>query len=78
MKLRGRNPEVRTVRATIPQPPKKQGRATLADNLNRYVRTRFPEYAELDSGAEVIGIPGFWQEPSGVVTFSLRTAPNLK
>ena len=29
-----------------------------------YARRNFPDYAKLH-GAGVIGIPGFWQEPSG-------------
>jgi hypothetical protein len=31
------------------------------------VRVHFPEYAKSHSGAGVIGVPGFWQELSGVV-----------
>ncbi len=46
-------------------PPTKRERATLAGILNDYVSARFP--AQSHSGAGVIGVPGFWQEPSGVV-----------
>lgn len=48
-------------------PQTKQKRATLAASLSDYVRARFPEYAESYSGAGVVGVPGFWQELSGVV-----------
>jgi len=48
-------------------PQTKQGRAALAGILNHYVCARFPEYAKSHSGTGVIGVPGFWQEPSGVV-----------
>ncbi|MEK6283038.1 MAG: hypothetical protein AABN95_21985 [Acidobacteriota bacterium] len=48
-------------------PPTKQERATLATALRRFVCNTFPEYAKLYSGAGVVGIPGFWQEPSGMV-----------
>ena len=42
-------------------------RAVLAGILNDYVSARFPAYAQCHSGAGVVGIPGFWQELSGVV-----------
>ena len=45
----------------------KRGRATLAGILNDYVSARFPAYAQSHSGADVVGIPGFWQKLSGVV-----------
>jgi hypothetical protein len=48
-------------------PPTKEQRATLAASLAEFVRTRFISYARLHSQAELIGIPGFWQEPSGAV-----------
>jgi hypothetical protein len=48
-------------------PRTKQDRATLAGTLNDYVRNHFPEYAKSHSGAGVVGVPGFWQELSGVV-----------
>jgi hypothetical protein len=48
-------------------PRTKQQRATLAGILNDYVGANFPEHAESHSGAGVVGIPGFWQELSGVV-----------
>ncbi len=47
-------------------PKTHDGRATLARALNSYVSRSFPDYAKL-YGAGVIGIPGFWQEPSGQV-----------
>lgn len=48
-------------------PPTKEQRATLAALLTNFVRTRFTSYARLHSQAELIGIPGFWQEPSGAL-----------
>ena len=48
-------------------PRRKQERATLAGILNGHVRVHFSEYAKFHSGAGVVGVPGFWQEPSGVV-----------
>ena len=48
-------------------PPTKEQRVTLAALLTHFVRTRFTSYARLHSHAELIGIPGFWQEPSGAV-----------
>jgi hypothetical protein len=48
-------------------PRTKQQRATLAGILNDYVGANFPEHAESHSGAGVVGIPGFWQDRSGVV-----------
>ncbi|MCA1576368.1 MAG: DUF3854 domain-containing protein [Acidobacteria bacterium] len=48
-------------------PPTKEQRATLAALLSNFVRTRFTSYARLHSHAELGGIPGFWQEPSGAV-----------
>lgn len=48
-------------------PPSRQERAELAATLSRFVRTTFPQYAKRYAGAGVIGIPGFWQEPSGLV-----------
>ena len=48
-------------------PRRKQERATLAGILNGHVRVHFPEYAKFHSGAGVVGVPGFWQEPSGMV-----------
>ncbi len=47
-------------------PPTQDARAALARTLNTYIRRIFPDYAKL-YGAGVIGIPGFWQEPSGKV-----------
>jgi hypothetical protein len=48
-------------------PRTNRDRATLAGILNAYVSARFPAYAQSHSGAGVVGIPGFWQELSGVV-----------
>ena len=48
-------------------PPTKEQRATLAALLTDFVRTRFTSYARLHSHAELVGIPGFWQESSGAV-----------
>jgi hypothetical protein len=48
-------------------PPTKQERAVLAGILNDYARPHFPEDAKSHSGTGVIGVPGFWQELSGVV-----------
>jgi len=48
-------------------PPTKQERAALATALSRFVRNTFPDYARLYAGAGVVGIPGFWQEPAGLV-----------
>jgi len=48
-------------------PRTKQKRAALAGILNDYLRAHFPEYAKAHSGAGVVGVPGFWQELSGVV-----------
>jgi hypothetical protein len=48
-------------------PPTKEQRATLAALLTNFVRTRFTSYARLHSHAELVGIPGFWQEPSGAL-----------
>jgi hypothetical protein len=48
-------------------PRTKRERATLAGVLNDYVNARFPAYAQSHSAAGVVGIPGFWQELSGVV-----------
>jgi hypothetical protein len=46
-------------------PPRKEHRASLAAFLTDFVKTRFTSYARLHSRVELIGIPGFWQEPSG-------------
>ena len=48
-------------------PRTKQERAVLAGILNDYACVQFPEYAKSYSGAGVLGVPGFWQELSGVV-----------
>ncbi len=48
-------------------PPTKQERAALAATLQRFVKDNFDSYGKLYSGAGVVGIPGFWQDPSGMV-----------
>jgi hypothetical protein len=48
-------------------PRTKRERAVLAAILNDYVSARFPAYAQSHSGAGVVGVPGFWQELSGVI-----------
>lgn len=47
-------------------PPTKRQRAILANVLRGFVRKHFHDHAKLYS-AGVIGIPGFWQEASGLV-----------
>jgi hypothetical protein len=48
-------------------PPTQKDRATLAAALRSFVLSHFTDYAKLYLRAGVVGIPGFWQEPSGVV-----------
>jgi len=48
-------------------PPTQKERAELAAAIRSFVLSNFTDYARLYSGAGVVGIPGFWQEPSGVV-----------
>ena len=48
-------------------PPTKRDRSTLAGILSSYVGNHFPNYAKLYSGAGVVGVPGFWQDPRAVV-----------
>lgn len=48
-------------------PPDQKERAQLASALRKFVLYNFPEHAKLHSRAGVVGIPGFWQEPSGMV-----------
>ena len=45
----------------------KRERAALAEALRSFVLANFTDYAKLYSRAGVVGIPGFWQEPSGMV-----------
>jgi hypothetical protein len=63
--LRGRLEGHATSYGALPRT--KQERATLAASLSDYVRARFPDYAKSYSDAGVVGVPGFWQEPSGMV-----------
>ncbi len=48
-------------------PPTNQQRGVLAGILDDYVRANFPEHAQSHSGAGIVGVPGFWQELSGMV-----------
>ncbi len=48
-------------------PPTQKDRANLAAALRSFVLSNFTDYAKLYSRAGVVGIPGFWQEPSGLV-----------
>lgn len=48
-------------------PPTQKERADLAAALRSFVLTNFTAYARLHSRAGVVGIPGFWQERSGMV-----------
>jgi len=48
-------------------PPTNQQRTILAGILNDYVRANFPEHVQSHSGAGIVGVPGFWQELSGMV-----------
>jgi hypothetical protein len=48
-------------------PPTKNERAALAEALRAFVLANFADYGKLFSGAGVVGIPGFWQEISGMV-----------
>src|SRR5713226_10202065 len=48
-------------------PPTQKERAQLARQLRKLVIDKFPEYGRLYSYAGVVGIPGFWQDASGIV-----------
>ncbi len=48
-------------------PPTQKERAALASALRKFVIDTLPEYGKLHSCAGVVGIPGFWQDPSGMV-----------
>lgn len=48
-------------------PPTQKERASLAAALRSFVLDNFSTYLKLYPRAGVIGIPGFWQEPSGMV-----------
>lgn len=48
-------------------PATQKERASLSAALRSFVLDNFPTYAKLYSRAGVVGIPGFWQEPSGMV-----------
>ena len=48
-------------------PPEISEREKLAYKLNRFVRKNFSSFAESQRDVPLVGIPGFWQEPSGRV-----------
>jgi hypothetical protein len=48
-------------------PPTKRERSSIAEILSSQVRNHFPDYAKLYSGAGVVGVPGFCQDPRAVV-----------
>src|SRR6185369_4352545 len=48
-------------------PATQKERADLAAALRSFVRSNFTSYARLYANAGVVGIPGFWQETSGMV-----------
>lgn len=58
-------------------PPTSKERATLAAALRSFVLKSFPTYSKLYSGAGVVGIPGFWQELSGIVHVWKRIDYNM-
>lgn len=48
-------------------PPTQKERSSLARILSKFVMDRFPENALRNFHAGVIGVPGFWQDESGIV-----------
>jgi hypothetical protein len=48
-------------------PPEMSERDKLSYKLSRLVRKHFPSFAQNHRDAPLIGIPGFWQEPTGRV-----------
>jgi hypothetical protein len=48
-------------------PPTQKERAAVANALRAFVLANFTDYGKLYSRAGVVGIPGFWQEISGMV-----------
>jgi hypothetical protein len=48
-------------------PRTQKERSSLARTLNKFVTDRFPEDALRNFHAGVIGVPGFWQDGSGIV-----------
>jgi len=48
-------------------PRKQKERSSLARILNKFVTDRFPENALRNFHTSVIGVPGFWQDESGIV-----------
>jgi hypothetical protein len=48
-------------------PRRQKERSSLARILNKFVTDRFPENALWNFHAGVIGVPGFWQDESGMV-----------
>jgi len=48
-------------------PRTQKERSSLARTLNKFVTDRFPEDALRNVHAGVIGVPGFWQDESGII-----------
>jgi hypothetical protein len=48
-------------------PRTQKERASLARAINKFVTVRFPKNALQNSHGGVIGVPGFWQDESGIV-----------
>lgn len=48
-------------------PPTQKERSSLARILSKFVMDRFPENALRNFHAGVIGVPGFWEDESGIV-----------
>ena len=48
-------------------PPEMSERDRLSYKLSRFVRKHFPSFAQSHRDVQLIGIPGFWQEPTGRV-----------
>jgi hypothetical protein len=48
-------------------PPEMSERDKLSYKLNRFVRKNFSHFAESQLDVALVGIPGFWQEPTGRV-----------
>jgi hypothetical protein len=59
-----RQPEIQNY-AALPRTQKE--RASLACALNKFITTRFPEYALRIGHAGGVGVPGSWQDESGSV-----------
>jgi len=48
-------------------PRTQKERASLAYTLNKFVKSKFPEYAVTEKHAAIVGVPGFWHDESGIV-----------